>query len=107
MNAENTRSKARKDKGPEAPEPVAQANAAESQKRETLSALVGKQVLHALGQPENLLKVQVRPLWQDNYRVNVFVGPDAACARIPHSYFVVADADGKVLATTPKLVRKY
>jgi hypothetical protein len=72
-----------------------------------LYARVGEQVLHALGKPRNLLKVQVRPLWDGNYRVNVLVGADAACATIPHSYFVVADGDGKILAATPKLHRHY
>jgi hypothetical protein len=72
-----------------------------------LYARVGEQVLHALGKPRNLLKVQVRPLWDGNYRVNVLVGADAACATIPHSYFVVTDGDGKILAATPKLHRHY
>jgi hypothetical protein len=39
--------------------------------------------------------------------VNLFVGPDAACATVPHSYFVVADADGNVLGATPKIRRQY
>ena len=72
-----------------------------------LNALVGEQVLHALGEPRNLLKVQVRPLWDGNYRVNVFVGADAAYAKIPHSYFVVADGDGNVLDASPKIHRQY
>ena len=68
-----------------------------------LKALIGKQVLHVLGEPRNLLKVQVRSLWDSYYRVNVLVGVDATCAKIPHSYFVVADGDGNVLAATPKI----
>jgi hypothetical protein len=55
----------------------------ESDKRQTLNALVGEQVLHALGEPRNQLKVQVRPLWDGNYRVNVLVGADATNAKIP------------------------
>lgn len=79
----------------------------ESHKRQTLNALVGEQVLHALGEPRNLLKVQVRPLWDGNYRVNVVVGADATDAKIPHSYFVVADADGNVLDASPKIHKHY
>jgi hypothetical protein len=89
------------------PEPVTPFDTAESHKREMLNALIGEQLLHALGKPRNLLKVQVRPLWDGNYRVNVLVGADAACAKIPHSYFVVADDDGNVLAATPKIHRQY
>jgi hypothetical protein len=51
--------------------------------------------------------VQVRPLWDAYYRVNVLVGPDAASATIPHSYFVVADGDGNVLESSPKVRRQY
>ena len=107
MTVENTRSKARRDAGQPMPEPVPPCDTVESHKREMLNALIGEQVLHALGEPRNLLKMQVRPLWDGNYRVNVLVGADAACAKIPHSYFVVADGDGNILATTPKIHKHY
>jgi hypothetical protein len=68
-----------------------------------LNALIGEQVLHALGEPRNLLRVQVRPLWDGKYRVNIFVGADAARAKISHSYFVVADGDGNMLSATPTI----
>ncbi len=66
-------------------------------------ARIEEQVPHALGKPRNLLKVQVRPLWDRNNRVNVFVGVDAACAKIRHSCFVVADGDGNILEATPTI----
>ena len=72
-----------------------------------LNALVGEQVLHALGEPSDLLRVQVRPLWEDTYRVNVFVGVNAASARVANSYFVVTDGDGNVLESTPQVRRLY
>src|SRR4051794_7719494 len=84
-----------------------QSEGLERHKRETLNALVGEQVLHALGEPSDLLKVQVRALWEATYRVNVFVGVDAASARVAHSYFVVADGDGNILASTPEVRRQY
>jgi hypothetical protein len=37
----------------------------------------------------------------------VVVGPDAVSARIAHSYFLVADGAGNVLASTPRLTRLY
>ena len=76
-------------------------------KRETLKTLVREQVLHALGEPSDLLKVQVRPLWEDTYRVNVLAGINAASARVAHSYFVVADGDGNILESTPEVRRQY
>ena len=107
MTAENARSKSRQGARQPITEPVTPCDTVESHKREMLTALIGKQVLHALGEPRNLLKVQVRPLWDGYYRVNVLVGVDATCAKIPHSYFVLADDDGNVLAATPKIHKHY
>ncbi len=79
----------------------------EDHRREVLKDLIRRQVLHDLGEPAGLLRVQVRPLWGAYYRVNVLVGAEAACARIPHSYFVAADGDGNILESSPKVRREY
>lgn len=79
----------------------------ERHRRETLFALIGEQVIHTLGKPNDLLQVQVNLLWEGHYRVNIFVGKDVAAARVAHSYFLVADGDGNVNASTPKITRKY
>jgi predicted NBD/HSP70 family sugar kinase len=71
------------------------------------AAVIAHGVINALGQPGNLHKVQVRSLWQDHFRVNVLVGGDALSARIAHSYFLVADGDGNIIAATPKIARQY
>lgn len=74
---------------------------------EGLSDLIGEQVLHTLGRPPGLFRVQVRPLWDNFYRVNVLVGADATCVRVAHSYFLGADGDGKITAPMPDLTRQY
>jgi hypothetical protein len=71
------------------------------------NAVIGAHVLRALGEPEALHAVQVRHLWDDCYRVNVLVGTGAAFARVAHSYFLVTDGDGNVLASTPRITRQY
>lgn len=76
------------------------------QKRRQLKLLLSNQILEALGQPGDLHKVQVRPLWEDHYRVNVFVGVDAASLKLAHSYFLVADGEGKIITSTPPLRAK-
>ena len=75
--------------------------------RDRLSAVIGRHVLLTLGQPHDFHKVQVRPLWDAHYRVNVLVGVDAAATRVAHSYFVVADAAGNILGSTPALAKQY
>jgi hypothetical protein len=79
----------------------------ERKSRESLNALIGEQLLHRLGRPIGLLTVQVRKLWDDRYRANVYIGTDAASATVIHSYFLVADGEGNITAATPAIVRAY
>ena len=79
----------------------------QKQQRQQLDTVIGGYILHALGRPDNLCRVQVRRLWEGRYRVNVFVGENIASARIAHSYFVVMDGGGAVVETTPKIIRLY
>lgn len=48
-------------------------------------------------------RVRVQPLWANHYRVNVYAGLGGPEAAISHSFFLVADAAGNVLASTPAL----
>jgi hypothetical protein len=77
------------------------------QERHLLNAVIGKKVMHTLGEPGDLRSVQVRQLWDDHYRVNVLVGPDAASVKVAHSYFLVADGQGNVVAATPSITKQY
>jgi hypothetical protein len=79
----------------------------ENQDLQRQKAEIGKHVLSALGQPRDLYALQVRQLWDDRFRVNVFVGPDIVSATVAHSYFLVADSDGKVIASNPMITKKY
>lgn len=71
------------------------------------NAVIGEYVLHALGEPSNLQKVEVRRLWECHYRANVFVSMGTGSARVAHSYFLVADGDGNVIESTPTISRQY
>jgi hypothetical protein len=75
--------------------------------RDTLHILIEEQVMHTLGQPNDLHRIQVRPLWKHRYRVNVFVGPDAVSGKIANSYFVEVNNDGKIVAARPTITRQY
>jgi hypothetical protein len=79
----------------------------EKQERQQRNALIGKNVLHALGQPADLRKVQVRRLWENHYRVNVLVGVDAASTKVAHSYFLVVGSEGNIIASTPAIAKLY
>jgi len=76
-------------------------------RRDTLTSLIGEQVIHGLGEPRDLLKVQVRPLWSNHFRANIFVGKDAGSAQIADSYFLTADGDGVIIASAPEIRKKY
>ena len=75
--------------------------------RDRLNDLIGEQVVHLLGTPDDLLKVQVRGVGSDRYRVNVFVGKDVTSGRIAHSYFLTADGEGNILTSSPDVARVY
>jgi hypothetical protein len=79
----------------------------EKQERQQLNAVIGKHVIHTLGQPDNFHSVQVRRLWNDNYRVNVLVGGDASSVKVAHSYFLVAGSDGNIIASIPTIAKHY
>ena len=66
-----------------------------------------RSVLDALGRPGDFLRATVRAIGGDNYRVNVFTGADVSSARIAHSFFVEADRNGIVTASTPSIVKHY
>jgi hypothetical protein len=63
-------------------------------------------VLAALGRPAGLLKVSVRPLWGDHFRVNVWTGSSDG-ATIPDSYFVTADKQGVITKSEPPIENRY
>jgi hypothetical protein len=79
----------------------------EKHDRQRLSAVIGGHVMNTLGRPPDLHSVQVRPLWEDYYRVNIFVGVDAACVKIANSYFLIADSDGNIITSTPGIKKQY
>ena len=80
---------------------------AEPHRREMLNALIGEQVIHTLGKPGGLYKVQVRPLWEGRYRVNVLIGDDAVSAKIASSYFVKADSGGHIVELRPTITKPH
>lgn len=69
--------------------------------------IIGEQVMHQLGQPGQLHSVQVRKLWDDHFRVNVLVGADAATIQIADCFFLVTDAQGNIVESSPKIVKRY
>lgn len=84
-----------------------QRNDVETAQRATMDAVIREQVLHVLGEPGSLLKVQVRRLWEDHYRVNVLVGASLACASIANSFFLRVDSEGKIVDARPKILKQY
>jgi hypothetical protein len=67
--------------------------------------LIREKVLAALGEPPDLLRVQVKPLWGSYYRANVFVGKGFT-VRMVHSFFLNVD-DGEIISSAPPIQRLY
>jgi len=68
---------------------------------------IKEQIIAVLGKPADLLKVVARPLWERCFRVNVFVGENAATAKIANSYFVEVDSDDRLIKSNPKITKEY
>lgn len=74
---------------------------------EQQSGIIVRQILQTLGRPDALHRVEVRHLWEKHYRVNVFVGANAASLRIAHSFFLSTDEDGNIIASAPAITQQY
>jgi hypothetical protein len=70
-----------------------------------VAGVIRERLLDQLGEPPDLLRVQVKPLWGRFYRANVFVGKGPA-ARMAHSFFLDV-ADGEIVSATPAITRLY
>lgn len=84
-----------------------QAKDQEEQEHQQRDAVIAKHVMHILGQPDDLHRVQVRWLWENHYRVNVFIGDSAAFSRVANSYFLVADSAGNIIKSNPQITKQY
>jgi hypothetical protein len=82
-------------------------NKMEQDQGDTLDNLISKQVIHALGTPADLRKVQVRKVSDNQYRVNVIVGANAGAVRVANSYFLVVDSEGALVTATPRITKQY
>lgn len=67
---------------------------------------IARQVMTAIGEPDDFRRVHVRELWPDHYRVNVLTGVSDAFAKVARSYFLVA-RDGVIIDSSPALRREY
>ena len=72
-----------------------------------LQSAILQQVIQQLGQPVGRSRVQIRKLWDDRYRVNIFTGPEVGADVIAHSFFLVTDDKGAIVAATPRITRQY
>ena len=89
--------------------PVARAGHAEplpsTPAKPDATGLIREKVLAALGEPPDLLQVQVKPLWGSYYRANVFVGKGFT-AWMAHSFFLDV-VDGEIVSSAPPIQRLY
>lgn len=74
---------------------------------EQRSGVILGQLMQALGRPTALYRVEVRHLWDNHFRANVFVGATATSTRIAHSFFLRADEEGNIVTSLPDISRKY
>ncbi len=72
-----------------------------------VATAICRNVMAALGRPEDFLRVTVRQVTSAGHRVNVYAGADVTSARIAHSFFVTADGEGNLTDSSPVIVKQY
>jgi hypothetical protein len=76
------------------------------QDQDRLKAVIRSCVLDALGGKNCLGRVEVRALWSDYYRVNIFMGDSPGSITIASSFFIEADENGNIVQSQPPLKRR-
>jgi hypothetical protein len=70
---------------------------------------IADRVFERMGKPRDLFRIQIRPLWGEYYRVNVYreTGASEAIPRIEmtDSFFVTTDHE--TMTTRPAIAKKY
>ncbi len=66
-----------------------------------------RSVMTTLGQPKDFLKITLRAVSGNSYRVNVVTGEHLASARIAHSFFVTVDEKGNLTSSQPTISKAY
>ena len=74
--------------------------------RQALHSVIGEQVIHLLGRPNDFIRINVNTLWEHRYRVNVITGKLPSSATISHSYFVTTDGEGRITASIPDITKQ-
>jgi arginyl-tRNA synthetase len=78
-----------------------------------LSIPIAMGVLERLGKPDNLHEVKVHHLWDNRYRVNVWVKVPSAHnpvydnVKIQESFFVWATETGEIAQVSPEIEKRY
>lgn len=84
----------------------------QEEKRPDLSAQIAVSLIQKLGRPKELHMVRVIPLWNNNYRINVWVNvrgeqPIFDQRRISDSFFVVCNEAGDIVEGRPEIEKRY
>lgn len=82
--------------------------------KKEIKSFIEEQVLNKLGKPNNLNFIKSGNVFDNRWRVDVWCYYDSTntmmptkCSKIFHSYFIHVDEDGKIINSSPKIVKEY
>lgn len=75
-------------------------------------AIFEQNILEELGTPPGFLQIDAKPLWDNRYRVNIWVEYEdkiyqVVRKQISDSFFVVTSDGGEIIRSSPEIKRKY
>ena len=71
---------------------------------------IARKILADLGKPSDLARIDVRPLWDECFRVNVLCTTSLGMmeiTRITDSFFIMTSADGEIVGSSPTIRHRY
>lgn len=80
--------------------------AASAPRVNSLDQVIIDQITKGLNHPKETHTIQVRHLWENRYRVNVFVAGECGTSRVAHSFFVSTNSEGVILESNPAITPK-
>ena len=96
--------------------PKAQSSQSDSKEltKKELKSFVEEQVIAKLGKPTELNFIRASNVFDNRWRVDVWCYYDSTvtimptkCSNIKHSYFVHTDEHGKIINSSPEIIKEY
>ncbi len=82
----------------------------EKKNKDLINERIKEYVFENLGQPKNLYRLDIRSLWENFYRINMWSVDSSSIIEtyvLSDSFFIEISEGGEVIACNPEIKRRY